>query len=201
LRSSKRGDRDSRVADLAVDVRTRVRVAAVERDRVEGGGQALGRHALGNLEEALVGAEGVALAGEHAGRVFVLALEGEHAGGVGEGAGHVLAHQELEQFALVLEARQRDLADLRAGQRLVDQAGADFLVADLHHVLVAGIGLLHVRPHRQQLPGVGRQLAVLPGDQLVEVVRVLLASLEDGLGRLQRLALARQVACSATVLW
>jgi hypothetical protein len=187
-----RGDRDAGIADLAVDVGARIGVAAVERDRVECGGQALGRHAFGNLEEALVGAEGVAFAGEHAGRIFVLALEGEHAGGVGEGTGHVLAHQELEQFALVLEARQRDLADLRAGQRLVDQAGADFLVADLDHVLVAGIGLLHVRPHRQQLPGIGRELAVLPGDQVIEVVRILLASLEDGLGRLQRLALAGQ---------
>jgi hypothetical protein len=74
----------------------------------------------------------------------------------------------------------------------VDQAGADFLVADLHHVLVAGIGLLHIRPHRQQLAGVGRHLAVLPDDQFVEVVRVLLARLEDGLGGLQRLAFARQ---------
>jgi hypothetical protein len=48
----KRGDRDAGVADLAVDVRTRIGVAAVERDRVEGGGKALGRHALGDLEEA-----------------------------------------------------------------------------------------------------------------------------------------------------
>ena len=40
-----RGDRDARVADLAVDVRPVVRVLAVERHRVEGGGQALRRHA------------------------------------------------------------------------------------------------------------------------------------------------------------
>ncbi len=36
----------ARVADLAVDVGPRVGVVAVERDRVERGGQALGRHAF-----------------------------------------------------------------------------------------------------------------------------------------------------------
>jgi hypothetical protein len=74
----------------------------------------------------------------------------------------------------------------------LDQAGADFLVADLDHVFVAGVGLLHVRPHRQQLAGVRRELTVLPGDQFVEVVRVLLATLEDGLGGFQRLAFASE---------
>ena len=34
------------------------------------------------------------------------------------------------------------------------ERGADLLVADLHHVLVAGVGLLHVGPLRQQLPRV-----------------------------------------------
>ncbi len=73
----------------------------------------------------------------------------------------------------------------------MDQSGADFLATDSHHILVAGIGLLHVRPHRQKLAGVRRQLAVLPGDQFVEVAGVLLALLEEGLGGFQRLALAR----------
>ena len=45
-----------RVADLAVDVRARVGVVAVERDRVKGGGQALGCHAveLSSLKRVLV---------------------------------------------------------------------------------------------------------------------------------------------------
>ena len=47
LQVVERGDGHAAVAHLAVDVRARVGVVAVERDRVEGGGQALGRHALG----------------------------------------------------------------------------------------------------------------------------------------------------------
>jgi hypothetical protein len=43
------GDGHAGVADLAVDVRTRIRVAAVQGDRVEGGGEAVRRHALGRF--------------------------------------------------------------------------------------------------------------------------------------------------------
>ena len=155
-----RGDAHAGVADLAVDVRAQIGVVAVERDRVEGGGQALGRHALTHQLEAAVGAERVAFAGEHAGRVFALALEGKGAGGVGEAARHVLQHQPLEQLAVVLVRGQGDLADGGAGERPGGQRGADLLVADLHHVLVAGVGLLHVGPLRQQLAG-GRVLVQL----------------------------------------
>ena len=81
-----RGDRHAGVADLAVDVGAPVGVVAVERDRVERGRQPLGRHAVGEQVEAPVGAERVALAGEHARRVLVLALEREHAGGEREAA-------------------------------------------------------------------------------------------------------------------
>jgi hypothetical protein len=72
--------------------------------------------------EALVGAEGIAFAGEHAGRVFALALEGEGAGGVGEAARHVVQHQPLEDLAVVLVLRQGDLADRGAGRDLVVSA-------------------------------------------------------------------------------
>ena len=42
-----RGDRHARIADLAVDVRALVRIAAVERHRVEGGGEPRrARHAV-----------------------------------------------------------------------------------------------------------------------------------------------------------
>ncbi len=66
--------------------------------------QPLGRHALAQQLEAPVGAEGIALAGEHARRVLVLALEGEGAGGVGEAARHVVQQQPLQQLAVVLVA-------------------------------------------------------------------------------------------------
>ena len=41
-------------------------------------------------------------AGEHPGRVLVLALEGEGAGGIGEAAGHVVEQQPLQDLAVVL---------------------------------------------------------------------------------------------------
>jgi hypothetical protein len=107
-----------------------------------------------------VGAEGVALAGEHARRVLALALEGKHAGRVGEAAGHVVQHQPLEQLAVALVLRQHHLADLGAGERALHELGADLLVADLHHVLVAGVGLHHVGPLREQLAGLGQQAAL-----------------------------------------
>ena len=185
-----RGDRDAGVADLAVDVRALVRVAAVERDRIEGRGQALGRHALGDALEAAVGAEGVALAGEHAGRILVLALEGEDAGGEREGAGDVFLHQEAQDFAVVGELRQDDLANPGAGQRLGGQPGTDFLVADLHHIFVAAVGLDGVRPHVEQLPGLRVLLAVLPGNQFIEVRGRLVTTGKNALRDAQRLALA-----------
>ena len=152
-----RGDAHARVAHLAVDVRAWIGVVAVQRDRIEGGGQALGRHAFAEQLEALVGAEGVAFAGEHAGRVFAFALEGEGAGGVGVAAGHVVEHQPLQDFAVVLVLRQGHLADHGAREGFGGQRGADFLVADLHHILITSIGLLHVGPLRQQLACVAVQ--------------------------------------------
>ena len=140
------------VADLAVDVRPQVGVVAVQRHRVERGGQPLGRHPFAEQLEALVGAERIALAREHARRVLVLALEREHAGGVREAAGNVFQQHPAQQFAVVLVVRQRDLADLGAGQRGRRQLGAQLAVADLDDVLVARVGLLHLRPHVEQLP-------------------------------------------------
>ena len=99
-----------------------VGVAAVERDRVERGRQPGGRLALGEQVEAAVGAERVALAGEHAGRVLALALEREHAGGEREVAGQVLRAQEAQQLAVVVVAGQRHPRDPRARQRLAGRA-------------------------------------------------------------------------------
>ena len=73
--------RHAGVADLAVDVGPQIGLEAVQRHRVERGGQPLGRHVLGQQMKALVGAERVAFAGEHARRILVLALEREHATG------------------------------------------------------------------------------------------------------------------------
>src|SRR3546814_11345117 len=78
-----RGDVDAGVGDLAVDVRARRGVFAVQGDGVEGGGQARGRLADGQVVEAAVGALGRAFAGEHADRVFAGAAVGVDAAGVG----------------------------------------------------------------------------------------------------------------------
>ncbi len=109
------------------------------------------RHAFGDAFEALIGAKRIALAGEHAGRVFALALEGEHAGRVGEGARNIFPQKKAQDLAIILEARQRHLADLGARQRFGGELGANLLVANLHDVLRLCVQLLGLRPLLQQL--------------------------------------------------
>ena len=119
-----RRDRDAGGADLAVDVGAQVGVAAVERHRVERGrqpgGVAVGRQQL----EAAVGAERVALAGEHPGGVLAVALEREDAGGEREVPGQVLARASSGTRSPWSVCRGRlTRADLGAGERLAGQRG------------------------------------------------------------------------------
>ena len=97
-----RRDRDAGGADLAVHVGARVGVAAVQRHRVERRRQAGGLVAGAEQLEAPVGAERVALAGEHPRRRLALALEREHARGEGEAARQALLAQEADELAVVL---------------------------------------------------------------------------------------------------
>ena len=112
------GDGDPRRADLAVDVGPLVGIEAVERHRVEGGGQAGGRLSLGQQVEPPIGAEGVSLAGEHPGRVLAVPLEREHPGGEGEVPGQVLGPQPADQVAMVV-ARGRATRGIRVPDREV----------------------------------------------------------------------------------
>src|SRR5690606_1471873 len=105
------------VADLAVDVRARRRVLAVEGDRVERGGQARGRLPGGEVVEAAVGAFGRALAGEHADRVLAGAAVRVDAAGVGVAAGQVLLAQEGQQLAPAAAGGRGDLGDLLVAER------------------------------------------------------------------------------------
>src|SRR3546814_6122323 len=100
------------VADLAVDVRARRGVFAVQGDGVEGGGQARGRLADGQVVEAAVGALGRAFAGEHADRVFAGAAVGVDAAGVGVAAGEVFLAEEGEQLAPGLVGGGGDLGEI-----------------------------------------------------------------------------------------
>ena len=180
------GHRDAGGADLAVDVGARVGVAAVEGHRVERGREP-GRVAVrGEHLEAAVGAERVALAGEHPGRVLAVALEREDAGGEGEVAGQVLAAPEAHQLAVVGEAGQRDAGDLVARQRLAGQLGVDLLVADLHHLLVAGVGLHDRRPALD-----------LVGDLVRERLAGRLEQAGDAVGRRRRPRRARRATSSS----
>ena len=113
-----RRDRHAGRADLAVDVGALVGVGAVQRDRVERGGQPRRGLPVGEQVEAAVGAGGPAFAGEHARRVLVVALRREHAGGVREAAGQVLAPEPAVQVVAVPEPGQRDAGHERAGDRL-----------------------------------------------------------------------------------
>ena len=100
--------------------------------------------------ETAVGAEGVAFACKHTGRIFVLTLERKSACSVGITARHGVEHQPLQDFAVVFVLGQRHFADDGATQRFGGECRANFFVADFHHVFVASVGSLHGRPLREQ---------------------------------------------------
>ena len=109
-------DRHPGRADLAVDVRALVGVAAVEGDRVEGGGQPRGRLARGEQVEPPVGAERVSLAGEHARGRLVRPLEREDPCGEREAARQVSARRKRTRSPWSRTGAARHAAP-SAGQR------------------------------------------------------------------------------------
>ena len=90
-----RGNAHTRVADLAVDVWTRIGVVAIQRDGVKRRGQTFCGHACAEQLETGVGSKGIAFAGKHARGIFAFAFERKGASGVGETAGHVVEHEPL----------------------------------------------------------------------------------------------------------
>ncbi len=146
-----RGDAHARVAYLTVDVGPRVRVIAVERDRIKSGGQALGRHAVAEQLEAGVGAKRVTFARKHARGVFVLAFERKRSRRVGVVTRQVIEHQPLQDVALVVVDGQADFADFRTTQRCGGQRRADFFVPHGDHEFGAAVGFAQSRPSGQQL--------------------------------------------------
>ena len=150
-----RGDGDARVAHLAVNVGAGIGVVAIKRHRIEGGREPLGRLVVRQQLETTVGAEGIALAGEHARRVLALTLEGEDAGGEGEVPGQVLIQQEAQDLALVGELGQRHLGDLAAADGGAVEARANLAPPHPGDQLVAAIGLAQLRPGGQQRQGLG----------------------------------------------
>ncbi len=111
----------------------------------------------------------------------------------GKAPGHVLPQLPAQDLAVVLERRQRDLADLRAGQRRRRELGADLLVADLHDVLVARVRGLRLRPHVEELPRPRVELRVAVGERAGRARRrpCRISGREHRLHRAQLLALAR----------
>ena len=80
-------DAHAAVAHFAVNVRTSIGIAAVQRNAVKGSGQPFGRHSLRYVVESLVGSLRSAFSGKHARRILALALERINARRVGETAG------------------------------------------------------------------------------------------------------------------
>ena len=140
------------LADLSVDVGTLVRVFAVERHAVEGGGEPLRLVIAREEVEALVRPLGPALAGELAPRRLLVPLEGEDARRVGILAGKVLLQAEPKDVSPVLEARQRDLGDAVAAEARGRRGDADLAVAHLEGDLVAGVAFNDLGPALDELP-------------------------------------------------
>ena len=93
---------------------------------------------------------------------------------------------------MVLVRRQRDLADLVAGKRGVDDRGADLLVAHLDHELVAGVGALQLRP-------AGEQLAATRGSSRASRSSARPSDRADGVG-LDRIRLGQHARALAQLL-
>ena len=64
---------------------------------------------------------------------------------------------------------QGDLRNAGAGECGAFQLGADLAVADLHHILIAGVALAHLGPDVEQLPGAGVEQLFARFDQPVEL--------------------------------
>ena len=167
----------------------RVRVLAVERDRVERGRQPLRRQAARDVVEAPVGALRAAFAGEHARRILALALEREDAGGERELAGRrsrcSIQRSRSPQSSVL---GQRDLRDLQVRERLGRRVGCSMtLVAHLVLVASARDSALDGRGPRLRAargsrdPAALERLAVL-SDQ-VAMSRLRSAQLGRGTGR------------------
>jgi hypothetical protein len=82
---------------------------------------------------------------------------------------------------------------------VLHEAGADFLVADFHHVVVAGVGGLHVGPLRQQLLGAAIHLG--RARRSGRRSRRLVGDGQHALGFAQLLAFARQRHLLAVMRW
>jgi hypothetical protein len=96
--------------------------------------------------EAPVRALGRTLAGEHAGRVLLGALEREDASREREAAGQVLLAQEARQLRPVLAAGERDARELRAGERLDVVLGLDGLPAHAIALAVCAVARASFAP-------------------------------------------------------
>ena len=186
-----RRDRHARVADLSIDIRPQVGIVSIERHRVESRRQALGVRVLGQELEALVGAERITLAREHPRGVFAPALEGEYARGEREVSRQVLPPAPPQQLALVFVFRQRDARQLVATDRRRGQRRTDLPPPHPIGILLAGIGLLHLRPVGQQPSRFFIESGFLPLRELVQVIRPAADALYHRRGGTKLLTLAR----------
>ena len=108
------GNRDSGIADLAVNVRPLIRVTTVQGHRIEGSGQSFGAGMFRQLLEPAPGFECVPFSCEHPGRGFAVTLEWKDPCGKREPAGQIVQHHPSGKFSLIVEFRQGDPGDGRA---------------------------------------------------------------------------------------
>ena len=149
------GDRDARVADLAVDVGPRMGILAVQRDRVERGREAHGGLAGREVVEAAVRLLGRALAREHPDRVLARAAIRVDAGRVRVRARQVLGLEEAQLVAPAGEARRRDLGDAQPAQRVAVVVAGDRPAAHVVGVRLRGDPLDPRRELPERLDGLG----------------------------------------------
>ncbi len=92
-------DGNAGVACFTVDVGAVVRIASVQRHRIECRRKPFGGHAERNVVKTLVRAFRTAFTGEHAGRILAFALEWINARRIWEFTGNVFLFQPLQHVA------------------------------------------------------------------------------------------------------
>ena len=133
------GDRDAGRADLAVHVRRRVRVAAVQRHRVERGRQPGRRRPwASSLNRRLVRNASPSPANIRAGS-SPSRLNGKTPAVNGKPPGRFSLRRNRSSVAGVVEPRQRHPGNPVAGQRLPPQLRVQFLVPHPNHQLIGAI--------------------------------------------------------------
>ena len=153
-----RADRHTALPHLAIDVGRKVGILAIERDAVEGSGEAFGIIVLAEVVEPAVGPFGRTLSSKLALGILFGTLERENTRCKRKVTRSVLKHAPSQNFAKIGKAGQANFRNSGTGERGRREIAPDFAPSDHRHELVALVGIFHRRPLIENRLRLQRQL-------------------------------------------